>query len=205
MVQIAYKFLSKTHKDLIFVCRYSVHLSRHNDYSYSETIQELQQLIKTAGCNRRLVCIISLTHQSWISKYFLVWFCGFDFVTASLLHHVFDLQWFIFYVQELEEELKSIRDGEMKKRQEKLNSVRVVGVTCHSCTNPVLEGQNFKVWRLAVMDAPNLWRPTSSHDFDSLCEICGSQIVSSTWISICHIQLRLKHIKFCKTDVLELS
>jgi hypothetical protein len=48
-------------------------------------------------------------------------------------------------VQGLEEELKSIRNGEMEKRREKLNSVRVVGVTCHSCTKPVLEGQNFKV------------------------------------------------------------
>jgi hypothetical protein len=51
----------------------------------------------------------------------------------------------LFNKKALEEELQNIKDGKTAKRLEKLKAMRVVGVTCHSCPHPILEGQKFTV------------------------------------------------------------
>ncbi|GLJ16316.1 hypothetical protein SUGI_0275470 [Cryptomeria japonica] len=46
---------------------------------------------------------------------------------------------------EIEEEIKSLRNGKMAHRREKLKDGKVVGVTCYSTINPILKGNKFQI------------------------------------------------------------
>jgi superfamily I DNA and/or RNA helicase len=45
----------------------------------------------------------------------------------------------------LRQELEEVKSGEMKKRQNLLGKVRVVGVTCAACVFSVLEKNQFQI------------------------------------------------------------
>lgn len=46
---------------------------------------------------------------------------------------------------EIEEELKSLKEGKIAKLKEKLKDIQVVGVTCYSAINPILKGNKFQI------------------------------------------------------------